>query len=149
MFSYNSSSSFLHYGAYCLTLFCNALQVLCSGVFELRLSSFTNERGLDEDGNCCNGVKDPTNPATGPMCTANCHTFFTICLTNYMNNIPSDIGKERCYFGYVMTDVLGENNVDFENLQGFNNVILFHFNVTWPVSITLSIILSYHIPILP
>lgn len=48
-----------------------------------------------------------------------------------------------------MTDVLGENNVDFENLQGFNNVILFHFNVTWPVSIALSIILSYHIPILP
>ena len=112
----------------------STFQVYSSGVFELRLTSFTNERGLDSDGNCCNGVKDTTNSASGPVCTEKCHTFFTICLTNYMNDIPEDLSKEKCLFGYVNTDVLGYNNVDFGSIEGFNNVIVFHFNISWPVS---------------
>ncbi|WAR20538.1 DLLD-like protein [Mya arenaria] len=115
-------------------------KVFCSGVIELQLTSFTNSRGLDYDGSCCNGVLDTSNPALGPMCSETCHTFFTICLTNYMNTIPPDLSKDKCLFGYVMTDVLGSNNVNFESLEGFNNVINFHFNFSWPG--TFSIILE-------
>jgi len=110
------------------------LQIYCSGVLELQLKSFTNARGLDYDGNCCNGVLDTSDPVRGPMCSEPCHTFYTICLTNYMNNIPPDLTKEKCLFGYVQTDVLGSNNVNFETLEGFNSLITFHFNFSWPVS---------------
>lgn len=113
------------------------LQVLCSGVFELRLTSFTNEHGVDYDGNCCNGVDSSSSPNVR-VCTEPCHTFYIICLTNYMNDIPPDLSKEKCLFGYVMTNVLGRNNVNFETLEGFNNVFSFHFNISWPVSNLLS-----------
>lgn len=52
-----------------------------------------------------------------------------------MVNIPPDLNKEKCLFGYVMTHVLGGNNVNFETLEGFNNVFMFHFNISWPVSL--------------
>ncbi|KAH3851971.1 delta-like protein 1 [Dreissena polymorpha] len=118
-------------------------KVLCSGVFELNLSTFNNSRGLDYDGNCCNGVMDSSSPAAGPICTQPCHTFFTICLTNYMANIPPDLSKANCLFGYVSTDVLGSNDVNFQKLTGFNNVISFHFNFSWPGTFSI-IIEAWH-----
>ncbi|XP_060552449.1 delta-like protein B [Ruditapes philippinarum] len=119
-------------------------KVLCSGVFELRLSSFTNVRGLDYKGNCCNGVYENSNMGhSGAMCTEPCHTFFTICITNYMVDIPPDLSKEKCLLGYVMTNVLGGNNVNFETLEGFNNVFLFHFNISWPGTFSI-IIQAWH-----
>ena len=111
------------------------LQVICSGVFELRLASFRNDRGLDYEGNCCNGVKDSTNPSVGPVCTGECHTFFTVCLTTYRRQIPMDLTKDKCVFGYVTTGVLGRNNLDFENHDGLTYPVNFHFNVSWKVSI--------------
>ncbi|KAL4238752.1 Delta-like protein 4 [Mactra antiquata] len=118
-------------------------KVYCSGVFELRLKSFKNERGLDYDGNCCNGVKDSSNHTTGPVCTEPCHTFFTICLTNYMNSIPPDLSKDKCLFGYVLTKVLGGNNVNFETIDGFNNMTVFHFSMSWPGTFSI-IIEAWH-----
>lgn len=94
-------------------------------------------RGLDYKGNCCNGVYENSNSGhSGSMCTEPCHTFFTICITNYMADIPPDLSREKCLLGYVRTNVLGGNNVNFETLEGFNNVFMFHFNISWPVSYT-------------
>lgn len=118
-------------------------KALCSGVFELKLSNFTNDRGLDLDGNCCNGITDISAPGSGPVCTEPCHTFFTICLTNFMINIPPDISKDKCLFGYVTTQVLGGNNIRFSMLDGFNNPVKFHFNVSWPGTFSL-IIEAWH-----
>lgn len=107
-------------------------QVWCSGVFELRLISFKNEHGLNMEGNCCNGVRTSSPYGSGIVCSSSCRTFFTVCLTHYQNVIPDD---PKCTFGYVTTDVLGGNNVDFENSDSFTNPIRFQFeNVTWPVS---------------
>lgn len=114
-------------------------QVWCSGVFELRLSSFKNEHGLNMEGNCCNGVRTSSSTGAGFVCSSPCNTFFTICLTHYQNTIPDN---PKCTFGSVTTEVLGGNNVDFENLD--TNPLKFQFeNVTWPVSIVQHIVHIY------
>ena len=109
------------------------LQVWCSGVFELRLESFKNERGLNNEGNCCNGVRTTASYGSGFVCSSSCHTFFTVCLTHFQNYIPEE-PRPKCTFGSYTTTVLGGNNVDFDSAN-FKNPIRFQFeNVTWPVS---------------
>lgn len=104
------------------------LQVVCSGVFELRLKSFINENGKDHLGQCCGGERHG-------RCTTPCHTRFRVCLKHFQNTIDT---TSACTFGDVMTPVLGENNVHLgdsaTNVPGFSNPIRFPFDFSWPVS---------------
>ena len=117
------------------------LQVWCSGVFELRLANFKNEHGLNMNGTCCNGFRTPSSYGSGLVCSAPCHTFFTICLTHYQNAIPPN---PTCTFGFITTSVFVGNNVDFDNSYPSNNTFRFQFeNVTWPVSKTFTVTLKF------
>ncbi|XP_028837496.1 delta-like protein 4 [Denticeps clupeoides] len=66
-------------------------QVYGSGVFELDLQRFQNDRGL---------------LASGRTCAPDCRTFFRVCLKNYQAVVrPGD-----CVFGSDVTPVLGSNS---------------------------------------
>ncbi|KAI1895485.1 hypothetical protein AGOR_G00106750 [Albula goreensis] len=95
-------------------------QVLGSGVFELKLQDFKNNKGLLANGNACK---------------SECRTFFRVCLKNYQAVVsPGD-----CIFGDVITPVLGANS--FRVLEGdsFSNPIRLPFNFGWPGSFSLII----------
>lgn len=111
------------------------LQVVCSGVFELRLKSFVNENGKDSLGQCCSGERNGS-------CTGPCRTRFRVCLKHFQSKIDT---TSACTFGDVITPVLGENNVrlnDGVKIPGFNNPIRFPFDFSWPVS-TLLLLINY------
>lgn len=104
-------------------------QVFSSGVFELRLKSFTNDYGKDNVGRCCSGeAPSPTGECSGP-----CKTRFRICLKHYQALIDT---TSPCTFGDVITPVLGENSLNIEDSRHpeFHNPISFKFDFTWPVS---------------
>lgn len=102
------------------------LKVDCSGVFELRLLSYDNARGMDDSGRCC--VASSTSPA---VCRSPCRTRFRICLKHFQRKIDTS----QCTFGDVRTPVLGANHIDLLNNphEGFTNPIKFPFDFTWPV----------------
>ena len=105
-------------------IFC--FQVLSSGVFELKLTSFENDDGLNASGSCCNGFR------TSGLCTSPCRTFFRICLKHYQADSTPD---PPCTFGEFNTPVLGGNTFDFPAEQGaFTNPIKLPFDFIWPVS---------------
>lgn len=106
-----------------------SFQTKSSGIFEISLKSFRNERGIDHAGVCCSGRSDPS---TG-KCIGTCKTRFRVCLKNYQATIDT---SSLCAFGDVVTPVLGDNNVNLTNQQpeGFVNPIQFPFEFTWPVS---------------
>ncbi|XP_075226740.1 neurogenic locus protein delta [Lycorma delicatula] len=110
-------------------------QAGCSGVFELRLKSFTNEHGRDSVGQCCSGER--TDP-----CTGSCKTRFRVCLKHYQAKIDT---TSPCTYGDVITPVLGDNSVHhLENgSPGFNNPIRFPFDFTWPGTFSL-IVEAWH-----
>lgn len=105
-------------------------QVSCSGLFELRLKHFSNERGKDNVGECCSGVSDDSG-----NCIGTCHTRFRVCMTHYQAKI--EVGA-KCTFGDIWTPVLGDNSVNLTTQStqalGFVNPIRFPFDTTWPVS---------------
>ncbi|EEB14285.1 conserved hypothetical protein [Pediculus humanus corporis] len=105
-------------------------QVQSSGVFELRLKSFTNDYGKDNKGNCCSGE----NPTPTGECSGPCRTQFRICLKHYQARIDMN---SPCTFGDVVTPVLGENSLTImDSKKGeFTNPIAFKFDFTWPVSL--------------
>ena len=115
------------------------LQVVCSGVFELRLKSFINENGKDSLGQCCSAEQSG-------RCIGSCRTRFRVCLKHYQNKIDL---TSACTFGDVMTPVLGDNNIHLAdsagNIGGFANPIRFPFDFSWPVS-NASIIHSIGLP---
>ena len=93
------------------------------------------------NGTCCNGFRTPSSYGSGLVCSAPCHTFFTICLTHYQNAIPAN---PTCTFGFITTSVFVGNNVDFDNSYPLNNTFRFQFeNVTWPVSKTFTVTLKF------
>ncbi|KAJ7989113.1 hypothetical protein DPEC_G00316160 [Dallia pectoralis] len=102
-------------------------QVLGSGVFELDLHHFQNNRGL---------------LANGVACSPTCMTFFRVCLKNYQTVVsPGD-----CYFGSFETSVLGVNTFSVMEDGLFTKPIrlpLTHF--AWPGSFSL-IIEAWHSP---
>ena len=111
----------------CLFLF---VQVLCSGVFELRLKSFINDYGKDNVGQCCSGTRSPGSGA----CSGPCRTRFRVCLKHYQAKIDT---TSPCTYGDVITPVLGENSVNLVGSaqhDGFANPIRFPFDFAWPVS---------------
>nr|AKP06498.1 transmembrane protein delta [Platynereis dumerilii] len=107
------------------------LKVSCSGVFELQLLSFMNEKGLNADGNCCHGYR------TGSGCSESCKTFFKICLKHYQANISPG---PPCTFGSITTGVVGDNTFEFPDPHpSFSNPISFPFDFAWPGTFSLII----------
>uniref|UniRef100_A0A336LFP9 CSON008748 protein n=1 Tax=Culicoides sonorensis TaxID=179676 RepID=A0A336LFP9_CULSO len=115
-----------------------------SGTFELKLKTFFNAEGKDNQNLCCSGRQDP---ATG-KCIGTCKTRFRVCLKHYQAKIDT---TSPCTFGDVSTQILGDNNVDLtqqgNSYNSYNtnntsvNPIQFPFDFTWPVSLHL---ISYH-----
>ncbi|XP_065221453.1 neurogenic locus protein delta [Planococcus citri] len=112
-------------------------QVVCSGVFELRLKSFINENGKDSLGQCCSGVQK------GATCVGTCSTRFRVCLKHFQQKIDTS----TCTFGNVITPVLGSNNVHLTDgaldIPGFANPIRFPFDFSWPGTFSL-IVEAWH-----
>lgn len=100
-----------------------------SGVFELRLKSFTNEYGKDNMGKCCSG-----STTINGTCLGVCKTRFRVCLKQYQAKIDT---TTPCTYGDVVTPVLGGNIVNLNPdvaLPSFTNPIRFPFDFSWPVS---------------
>lgn len=106
-----------------------SFQIECSGVFELKLKTFLNANGKDNQNLCCSGRSDPT---TG-KCIGSCKTRFRVCLKHYQAKIDTN---SPCTFGDVSTPVVGDNNVDLTQQQNNTSInpIQFPFDFTWPVS---------------
>ncbi|KAL3872719.1 hypothetical protein ACJMK2_035925 [Sinanodonta woodiana] len=99
-------------------------QVCSTGSFELKLKEFRNEHGLNSDGNCCNGYLKSS------VCSSTCRTFFSICLTHYQAQISDN---PQCTFASMTSPVLGENNVEFDNVSLLmDNPVRFPFQISWP-----------------
>lgn len=111
-----------------LLLFCFLIfifQAKCSGVFELRLKSWTNFHGKDEKGFCCNDRMRNTS-------CGNCNTYLKVCLKQYQERVDTS----KCTFGDRRTPVIGGNVFDSTSIHHlFTNPIKFHFGFTWPVSL--------------
>lgn len=90
-----------------------------SGIFQLRLQEFANERGM---------------LANGRPCEPGCRTFFRICLKHYQ----ATFSEGPCTFGNVSTPVLGTNSfvIRDKNSGSGRNPLQLPFNFTWPVSTT-------------
>lgn len=84
------------------------------------------------NGHCCSGNVDVNG-----KCSGVCKTRFRICLKEYQTQIDP---KSFCTYGDVVTPILGENNINFTDiepkyrLESFSNPIKLPFTWTWPVS---------------
>uniref|UniRef100_A0A8C6V546 Delta-like protein n=1 Tax=Neogobius melanostomus TaxID=47308 RepID=A0A8C6V546_9GOBI len=109
------------------------LQVLCSGVFELKLQEFLNKKGVPGNANCC-----PGGVQTQSHHQCECKTFFRICLKHYQANVSPE---PPCTYGGAVTPVLGSNSfqVPETNADSFTNPIHFNFGFTWPGTFSLII----------
>lgn len=105
-----------------------ALQVLSSGVFELKLQEFLNKKGASGNSNCC-----PGGGTAHHHQQCECKTFFRVCLKHYQANVSPE---PPCTYGGAVTPVLGSNSfqVPETNAESFTNPIRFSFGFTWPVS---------------
>ncbi|KAG1672483.1 Neurogenic locus protein delta [Nymphon striatum] len=118
-------------------------QISCSGLFELRLSSFKNELGRDSLDHCCSGYRTSSG-----KCSGVCRTSFRVCLKHFQNNIDP---KPPCTYGDIITPVLANNSVQFVDsnhnnkriITGFTNPIVFPFEFSWPGTFSL-IIEAWH-----
>ncbi|KAM7406280.1 hypothetical protein PAMP_000668 [Pampus punctatissimus] len=117
-----------------VTLSLLTCQVLCSGVFELKLQEFLNKKGVAGNANCCPGGS--AHPQGHQQCE--CKTFFRICLKHYQANVSPE---PPCTYGGAVTPVLGSNSfqVPETNAESFTNPIRFNFGFTWPGTFSLII----------
>lgn len=99
-----------------------------SGVFQLQLQEFANERGV---------------LASGRPCEPGCRTFFRVCLKHFQ----AVLSPGPCTFGSVSTPVLGTNSfaVGDDSSGGGRNPLQLPFNFTWPGTFSL-IIEAWHAP---
>ncbi|EDS29749.1 neurogenic locus delta protein [Culex quinquefasciatus] len=108
-------------------------QTECSGLFELKLKYFNNERGVDNEGACCSGRSDPVSG----NCIGACKTRFRACLKHYQAKIDP---SSPCTFGNVITPVLEGNSLNLTERSKqvpFENPIRFPFEFGWPGTFTL------------
>ncbi|KRT85748.1 EGF domain-containing protein [Oryctes borbonicus] len=96
-------------------------QAESSGVFELRLLSYTNEAGKSDIGKCCSGI----NGANAECDPSSCQTRFRVCLKEYQVKIDT---ASPCTFGDVITS---------PEEDGYANPIRIPFDFTWPSSFSL------------
>lgn len=107
-------------------------QIEGSGLFELKLKYFKNERGVDNEGACCSGRSDSKG-----NCIGACKTRFRACLKHYQVTIDT---SSPCTFGDVITPVLEGNSLNLterSKQEGFENPIRFPFEFGWPGTFTL------------
>lgn len=99
-----------------------------SGIFQLRLQEFVNQRGM---------------LANGQSCEPGCRTFFRICLKHFQ----ATFSEGPCTFGNVSTPVLGTNSfvVRDKNSGSGRNPLQLPFNFTWPGTFSLNI-QAWHTP---
>ncbi|KAF3686311.1 Delta-like protein A [Channa argus] len=116
-----------------VTLSLLTCQVLCSGVFELKLQEFLNKKGVKGNANCCPGGSANLQ---GQQCE--CKTFFRVCLKHYQASVSPE---PPCTYGGAVTPVLGSNSfqVPETNADSFTNPIRFPFGFTWPGTFSLII----------
>lgn len=121
-------------------------QAYSSGVFELRLQSFTNDLGRDSEGKCCSGMTSSTSSSSANGCTGVCRTYFRVCFTHYQTNVDT---HPPCTYGDIVTPVLGNNSVNVTDTvlttSGFVNPIRFPFEFSWPNTFSL-IVEAWHQP---
>ncbi|KAG8126567.1 hypothetical protein E2320_021655, partial [Naja naja] len=103
-----------------------------TGYFELQINSVKNVNGELLNGECCDGMKPPTNVD----CTRDeCDTYVKVCLKEYQAKI-TPIGT--CSYGSGSTPVLGGNTfyLNSRNFhQGKNHDmgrIVIPFQFAWP-----------------
>ncbi|KAA8595516.1 hypothetical protein FQN60_010807 [Etheostoma spectabile] len=118
-----------------VTLSLLTCQVLCSGMFELKLQEFLNKKGIPGNSNCCPGGS--AHPQ-GQHQQCECKTFFRVCLKHYQANVSPE---PPCTYGGAVTPVLGSNSfqVPETNAESFTNPIRFPFGFTWPGTFSLII----------
>uniref|UniRef100_A0A672YD49 Delta-like protein n=1 Tax=Sphaeramia orbicularis TaxID=375764 RepID=A0A672YD49_9TELE len=116
-----------------VTLSLLTCQVLCSGVFELKLQEFLNKKGVSGNANCC-----PGESAHPLVHQCECKTFFRVCLKHYQANVSPE---PPCTYGGAVTPVLGSNSfqVPETNADSFTNPVRFPFGFTWPGTFSLII----------
>ncbi|KAK2854176.1 hypothetical protein Q5P01_006837 [Channa striata] len=116
-----------------VTLSLLTCQVLCSGLFELKLQEFLNKKGIKGNANCCPGGSAHVQ---GQQCE--CKTFFRVCLKHYQASVSPE---PPCTYGGAVTPVLGSNSfqVPETNADSFTNPIRFPFGFTWPGTFSLII----------
>ncbi|CAG2161670.1 unnamed protein product [Oppiella nova] len=116
------------------------LNVLASGVFELRLASFANDLSRDAIGNCCgNALKADGFNNNNEKCGEKCQTFFRVCLKHYQTNIDP---SPPCTYGEVITNVFNESSINFKDIT-VDHTIRFPFNFSWPGTFSL-IVEAWH-----
>uniref|UniRef100_G3PUJ9 Delta-like protein n=1 Tax=Gasterosteus aculeatus aculeatus TaxID=481459 RepID=G3PUJ9_GASAC len=118
-----------------VTLSLLTCQVMCSGVFELKLQEFLNKKGGPGNSNCCPGGSAHQQ---GHSQQCECKTFFRVCLKHYQANVSPE---PPCTYGGAVTPVLGSNSfqVPETNADSFTNPIHFPFGFTWPGTFSLII----------
>uniref|UniRef100_A0A182VST7 Notch ligand N-terminal domain-containing protein n=1 Tax=Anopheles minimus TaxID=112268 RepID=A0A182VST7_9DIPT len=104
------------------------LMVAGSGLFELELRYFQNEKSIDYNERCCSGKAD-----TLGRCIGTCKTRFRACLKHYQATIDT---TSPCTFGDVITPVLEGTALNFTAItgtpEGFVNPLRFPFEFHWP-----------------
>uniref|UniRef100_A0A182UN12 Notch ligand N-terminal domain-containing protein n=1 Tax=Anopheles merus TaxID=30066 RepID=A0A182UN12_ANOME len=107
------------------------MHVAGSGLFELELRYFQNEKSIDHNEKCCSEKAD----AQG-RCIGTCKTRFRACLKHYQATIDT---TSPCTFGDVITPVLEGTTLNFTAIsgakEGFTNPIRFPFEFGWPVGV--------------
>lgn len=110
--------------------------ITCSGLFELRLKSFRNDKGVNSIDRCCTEKQT----LSGGSCLGSCKTRFRVCLKQYQAEIDT---TSSCTFGAAATPIIGDNTFNFtqKNQPQQKDLsiipIRFPFEFTWPVSILL------------
>ncbi|XP_026566150.1 protein jagged-1-like [Pseudonaja textilis] len=116
-----------------LALLCLRVKVtLTSGQFEFEIISMQNINGKLQNGNCCDGTRNPIDK----KCTRDeCDTYFKVCLKEYQSRVSAE---GACSFGFGSTPVIGGNtfNLRYSRNNERNRIVL-PFNFAWPRSYTL------------
>ena len=137
-----------------------SFQVSSMGIFQLRLTSFNNDNGIDQNGGCCSRQSETkssfiSSPSSSPSssasaspasssyikssnCTSfdsNCRTLFRICLSHYQSSIPP---HPACNFGSVITPVLGNNSFNTSSLPTPSSPLLSSLSSSSPASVVVA-----------
>ena len=114
-----------------------SFQITCSGLFELKLKSFRNDKGVNSLNRCCSEKQ-----SINGLCLGSCKTRFRVCLKQYQAEVDT---TSSCTFGSAATIILGDNTFNLtqssialksqSQKDSRTNPIRFPFEFTWPVSI--------------
>ncbi|KAM6086105.1 protein jagged-1 isoform 5-T5 [Theristicus caerulescens] len=115
-----------------LLLALRAKVTLASGQFELEILSMQNVNGELQNGNCCDGTRNPGDR----KCTRDeCDTYFKVCLKEYQSRVTAG---GPCSFGSKSTPVIGGNTFNLKySRNNEKNRIVIPFSFAWPRSYTL------------